>query len=66
MSGPPVLGARHGYFIVQARAETVGATLQLTGVLENLTTGGKWRFATAKELAELLSQWGQLAAPAAP
>ncbi len=71
MSGEPMSGpgpdrpmvARHGYFIVQARAEAIGAALQLSGVLENLATGGKSRFETASELGELLRQWGLLAAP---
>lgn len=49
---------RHGYFVLQTRAQSNGAELSLTGVVENLTTGDKWRFATADELTHLLRQWG--------
>ena len=55
--------ARHGYFIVQARVETIGATLQLSGVVENLATGGKWTFETPHELGDLLTRWGHLVSP---
>ena len=55
--------ARHGYFVVQARAETVGAALQLSGVVENLATGDKRSFHDVGELSGLLTQWGQQAAP---
>lgn len=57
---------RHGYFILQARAETVGAELQLTGVVENLATGGKWAFESPTELTDLLMQWGRLVSPRQP
>ena len=49
---------RHGYFVLQARAESIGTDLALTGVVENLATGDKWRFATAEELTHLLRRWG--------
>lgn len=57
---------RHGYFVLQARAESIGTDLALTGVVENLATGDKWKFRTADELGSLLRQWGQLAPPATP
>ena len=49
---------RHGYFVLQTRAQSTGTELSLTGVVENLTTGDKWRFATAEELTHLLQRWG--------
>ncbi len=57
--------ARHGYFVVQARAETVGAELRLSGVVENLATADKWTFRGPNELIALLTQWGRQVSPSA-
>lgn len=54
---------RHGYFVLQARAESIGTDLALTGVVENLATGDKWRFGTVEELTQLLRLWGAFPAP---
>ena len=58
--------ARHGYFVLQTRAETVGGSIQLTGVVENLATGDKWTFHDVSELSGLLTQWGWRVFPSAP
>ncbi|MFN0180006.1 MAG: hypothetical protein ACKVZ0_14495 [Gemmatimonadales bacterium] len=49
---------RHGYFVVQARAQAMGATVILSGVLENLATGDKRHFHSPEELSGLFTAWG--------
>ncbi|MFN0178938.1 MAG: hypothetical protein ACKVZ0_09060 [Gemmatimonadales bacterium] len=51
---------RFGYFVVQARAEAGSDRPPvLAGVVENLATGEKWRFATPEELIDHLVGWAR-------
>jgi hypothetical protein len=53
------LEGRYGYFALQARCDPKPVVSgRVSGVLENLATGEKWRFESARELGELLDDWG--------
>lgn len=54
-SPPP---ARHGYFVLQATALRAGPGMRLTGVVEDVATGTKWRFGSVEELGDVFRRWG--------
>jgi hypothetical protein len=65
MTSPPesdenAAKARYGFFAVQARADAISCRDgEVTGVIENLTTGEKWRFESTTKLGELLTAWSR-------
>jgi hypothetical protein len=48
---------RYGYFVVQANARRTATGSDLSGVMEDLTTGEKQAFASAAEVARLMVAW---------
>jgi len=50
----PQLSTRHGYFVLQASAQQHGSSAELTGVIENLSTGRKQPFGSAEEITHLM------------
>lgn len=56
--------ARYGFFALQVRAGPGWARdAEVSGVIENLATGEKWRFQSTTELGELLAAWSRSLAP---
>ena len=66
---PSVTPTRYGYFVLQATAQADAQGAQISGVLEDLSTGSKQTFDSAAEVAQLMSKWakvGQIANQAIP
>jgi hypothetical protein len=61
---PPLSPTRHGYFVLQISTIREGEVAALSGVLEDLTTGGKLTFDSANGLARTLELWAEDAVPA--
>ena len=49
--------AVHGYFVLQATAAASGQGAELSGVLEDLSTGAKRSFDSAAEMTDLMMAW---------
>lgn len=59
MSAPQLEpSSRYGYFVLQARVIREPGDPQISGILENLSTGEKHPFEGCDALARLLEAWG--------
>lgn len=48
---------RYGYFVLQASASGSGESGELTGVVEDLTTGAKQPFGSLAEITQMMAAW---------
>jgi hypothetical protein len=49
--------SRYGYFVVQASSRRTDDGADLSGVMEDLTTGEKQAFGSAADIARLMVAW---------